>query len=99
MQYASLAPSLEDGRPGFTVSSISPKFHHSLTVELLHVSFRKMFLLQIGTTVKRGVSGGERRRTSIGMELIISPSVLFLDEPTTGLDSSTALAVMNLLHE
>jgi ATP-binding cassette subfamily G (WHITE) protein 2 len=38
----------------------------------------------IGTDFVRGVSGGERKRTSIGMELILSPKILFLDEPTTG---------------
>src|SRR4029434_3933528 len=46
----------------------------------------------------RGVSGGERKRCSIGMELITSPSLLFLDEPTTGLDSNTANSIMALLH-
>jgi ATP-binding cassette subfamily G (WHITE) protein 2 len=43
------------------------------------------------------VSGGERKRTNIGMEMITSPSILFLDEPTTGLDASTAISVMSLL--
>lgn len=52
---------------------------------------------QVGTQVSRGVSGGERKRTNIGMELIIDPSVLFLDEPTTGLDASTAHSVLLLL--
>ncbi|KAJ8022612.1 ATP-binding cassette sub-family G member 2 [Holothuria leucospilota] len=52
---------------------------------------------KVGTEFIRGVSGGERKRTNIGMELIIKPSVLFLDEPTTGLDASTANAVMHLL--
>ncbi|XP_005608694.1 broad substrate specificity ATP-binding cassette transporter ABCG2 isoform X2 [Equus asinus] len=52
---------------------------------------------KIGTQFIRGVSGGERKRTSIGMELITDPSILFLDEPTTGLDSSTANAVLLLL--
>ena len=33
------------------------------------------------------MSGGERKRTNIGMELIIKPQILFLDEPTTGLDA------------
>ncbi|GCC19129.1 hypothetical protein chiPu_0018227 [Chiloscyllium punctatum] len=53
---------------------------------------------KVGTPFIRGVSGGERKRTNIGMELIIDPSVLFLDEPTTGLDASTALAVLMLLQ-
>lgn len=47
----------------------------------------------------RGISGGEIRRTGIGMELIISPQVLFLDEPTTGLDASTASSVIQLLYK
>ena len=38
----------------------------------------------IGSSLSRGISGGEKKRTSIGMELILSPNILFLDEPTTG---------------
>ncbi|XP_052071138.1 broad substrate specificity ATP-binding cassette transporter ABCG2-like [Mytilus californianus] len=51
----------------------------------------------VGNDFFRGISGGERQRTNIGMELIISPPVLFLDEPTTGLDANTAHSVMQLL--
>ncbi|XP_060939115.1 broad substrate specificity ATP-binding cassette transporter ABCG2b [Limanda limanda] len=54
---------------------------------------------KIGTEFIRGVSGGERKRCSIGMELITSPSLLFLDEPTTGLDSNTANCIITLLHK
>ena len=54
-------------------------------------------LVQIGTEFIRGVSGGERKRTNIGMELIIEPQVLFLDEPTTGLDAHTAVSVVEKL--
>uniref|UniRef100_A0A3Q2Y574 ATP-binding cassette, sub-family G (WHITE), member 2c n=1 Tax=Hippocampus comes TaxID=109280 RepID=A0A3Q2Y574_HIPCM len=54
---------------------------------------------KIGTEFLRGVSGGERKRCSIGMELITSPALLFLDEPTTGLDSNTANCIIGLLHE
>ncbi|KAK2817168.1 hypothetical protein Q5P01_025359 [Channa striata] len=50
-----------------------------------------------GHTDDPGISGGERKRTNIGMELIVDPSVLFLDEPTTGLDASTANSVLLLL--
>ena len=47
----------------------------------------------------KGVSGGERKRASIGVELITNPSLIFLDEPTTGLDSFTALQVMQTLKD
>ena len=56
-----------------------------------------MFLNQVGTEFVRGISGGERKRTNIAMELITLPRVLFLDEPTTGLDANTAYSVMRLL--
>jgi len=52
---------------------------------------------QIGTEFVRGVSGGERKRTNIGMELITEPQILFLDEPTTGLDAHTAVSVIKIL--
>ena len=39
---------------------------------------------RMGTELQRGVSGGERKRTCIAMEMILSPRILFLDEPTTG---------------
>jgi len=45
---------------------------------------------KIGGPLVKGISGGERKRTSIGVELITDPSLIFLDEPTTGLDSYTA---------
>lgn len=54
---------------------------------------------QIGGPLVKGVSGGERKRTSIGVELISDPSLLFLDEPTTGLDSFTTESVVELLKE
>lgn len=52
----------------------------------------------IGDEGHRGVSGGERRRVSIGMDIVHDPIVLFLDEPTSGLDSTSAFMVVKVLQ-
>ena len=53
----------------------------------------------VGDTKRRGISGGERKRLSIGCELIGSPNLLFLDEPTSGLDAFQAQQVVALLKQ
>ncbi|KAJ5116658.1 hypothetical protein N7456_001006 [Penicillium angulare] len=51
----------------------------------------------VGSPQKPIISGGERKRVSIGLELVAAPQVLILDEPTSGLDAQAALSIMALL--
>jgi len=54
---------------------------------------------KIGGPFARGVSGGERKRCSIGVEMLNNPSILMMDEPTSGLDSFVAAQVIEMLKE
>jgi ABC-type lipoprotein export system ATPase subunit len=53
----------------------------------------------VGGPFRKGISGGEKRRLSIGCTLVQMPSVLVLDEPTTGLDSFTAFQILETLKK
>ncbi|KAL1959781.1 hypothetical protein VTO42DRAFT_926 [Malbranchea cinnamomea] len=64
---------------------------------ILELGLKECADTRIGTTTHKGCSGGEKRRTSIGVQMLGNPSVLFCDEPTTGLDATSAFQVMETL--
>lgn len=51
----------------------------------------------IGSDLVKGISGGEKRRVSIGIQILTDPCVLLLDEPTSGLDAFTAFSIIEVL--
>ncbi|KAF2761779.1 putative ABC transporter [Pseudovirgaria hyperparasitica] len=53
----------------------------------------------IGTPIRKGISGGQKRRVSVASQLITSPKILFLDEPTSGLDSAASFEVINFVRD
>ena len=55
--------------------------------------------LKVGSPLNKMISGGQRKRLNIALELIREPSILFVDEPTSGLSSRDSENVMNLLRE
>ena len=53
----------------------------------------------VGSPLRKTISGGQRKRLNIGMELIRQPSILFVDEPTSGLSSRDSMRTMELLKD
>ncbi|KAF2007920.1 ABC transporter-like protein [Amniculicola lignicola CBS 123094] len=79
--------------------SISQQERAQLVEEvIMELSLKEAANTRIGNHEHRGCSGGEKRRTSIGVQLLSNPSLLWLDEPTTGLDSTSAFQVVKTLQ-
>jgi ABC-type multidrug transport system ATPase subunit len=53
----------------------------------------------VGGQFKKGISGGEKKRVCIAVEMIAEPALLILDEPTSGLDSSKARSIIKVLKK
>jgi ABC-type multidrug transport system ATPase subunit len=80
-------------------SSVSQEERTKLVEEvILELSLKEAADTRIGNHAHKGCSGGEKRRTSIGVQLLSNPSLLWLDEPTTGLDSTSAYQVVKTLQ-
>ncbi len=80
--------------------SVSLEERRNRVDDIIHLlNLTKCQDTNIGSPMKRGISGGERKRTSTAMELIANPPMLFLDEPTSGLDTFTAFTVIRSLSK
>lgn len=66
---------------------------------LNELGLEKIKHLIVGSTLNKSISGGQRKRLNIALELIREPSVLFVDEPTSGLSSKDSINVMDILKE
>ncbi|KAG0085172.1 hypothetical protein BGZ92_009204 [Podila epicladia] len=78
--------------------TLSKRERHAKVEEILDlIGLRECADVMVGSIENSGISGGQRRRVSIGMQLVIEPACLFLDEPTSGLDAVTAMSVVQTL--
>ena len=66
-------------------------------IKLLHLEQCENTI--VGDSLSKGISGGERKRLSVGMEMITNPSIIFLDEPTSGLDTYSAYNLIKNLKD
>ncbi|EDN08938.1 conserved hypothetical protein [Histoplasma mississippiense (nom. inval.)] len=64
---------------------------------ILELGLKECADTRVGNSAHKGCSGGEKRRTSIGVQMLANPSVLFCDEPTTGLDATSAFQIIRTL--
>jgi ABC-type multidrug transport system ATPase subunit len=82
-----------------TIRSSLPKKERIARIDALLVSFglRDQSDILIGTPLRKGISGGQKRRVGVASQLITSPKILFLDEPTSGLDSAASWEVIRYL--
>ena len=78
----------------------SPEHLEGRTLEALNsLGLFEARNLKVGTPLDKTISGGQRKRLNIALELIREPSVLFVDEPTSGLSSRDSENIMDLLKE
>jgi ABC-type multidrug transport system ATPase subunit/uncharacterized tellurite resistance protein B-like protein len=74
---------------------------HAELVErvLLSLGLSEIRNLKVGSPLEKTISGGQRKRLNIGLELLREPTILFVDEPTSGLSSRDSENIMDLLKE
>lgn len=100
-------------RPSYLVAALEPRQHANNgtsniskkeafeRVDNLIASFGLQSQAQtiVGTPIKKGLSGGQKKRLGIASRLVTNPRILFLDEPTSGLDSALSLEVCSYIKD
>jgi ABC-type multidrug transport system ATPase subunit len=82
------------------LDKLTPEQRSQRTEEMLkQLGLEKCADTYVGNALLKGISSGEKKRTAVGIELLPNPDVVFLDEPTTGLDSYTALELIRLVKQ
>lgn len=74
------------------------ELHDIVETTIMEMGLQDCAYNLIGNWHLRGISGGEKKRLSIALEILIQPNLLFLDEPTTGLDGASAFFVTKVLR-
>ena len=75
------------------------EIHHKVMAVLRNLGLDQRKDLRVGSVLTKTISGGQRKRLNIALELIREPAILFLDEPTSGLSSRDSENVIDLLKE
>lgn len=75
------------------------EIHRRVLVVLRQLGLDGARNLKVGSAINKYISGGQRKRLNIALELIREPAILFLDEPTSGLSSVDTENVINILKE
>ncbi|MDX1903531.1 MAG: ATP-binding cassette domain-containing protein [Thermonemataceae bacterium] len=83
-----------------SLGELSEKEIKERVKDMLHsLGLQEIQDLRVGTPLQKSISGGQRKRLNIGLELLRKPSILFVDEPTSGLSSRDSESIMDLLKE
>jgi ABC-type multidrug transport system ATPase subunit len=77
----------------------SEQIHFLTEKVLINLGLTEIRDLKVGSPLEKTISGGQRKRLNIGLELLREPTILFVDEPTSGLSSSDSENIMDLLKE
>jgi ABC-type Mn2+/Zn2+ transport system ATPase subunit len=72
----------------------SSSIHDRIDKTLAELGLSDVSHHRIGNAIQRGISGGQKRRVTLGAALVTMPRILILDEPTSGLDSRAGWEVM-----